>query len=226
MPYHGFPVGTTEFLQGVRSNNDKSWFEAHRKEYERDYVEAGKAFVEAAAARIHEFAPGVNAEPRILGSVMRINRDIRFSKDKRPYKDHLDLWFWEGPRKGAVSGLFLRLLPEAMWVGVGAHHFDRDQLERFRRGVADQSTGDRLLKAIWSLSKSGIEVKGESFKRVPPGYELPDGDRSRLLRFGGLYTIVEHPAGPWVNTAEALERPLSVWRASLPIHQWLVDVLG
>ena len=60
------------------------------------------------ATPLRSIAPDIHAEPRVNGSIFRINRDIRFSKDKTPYKDHLDLWFWEGNRKGAVSGFFLQ----------------------------------------------------------------------------------------------------------------------
>ena len=68
--------------------------------------------------------PGIATEARVNGSIFRINRDTRFSKDKTPYKDHLDFWFWEGQRKTALSGLFLRIAPAAVTVGAGAHGFD------------------------------------------------------------------------------------------------------
>ena len=81
--------------------------------------------------------PGIATEARVNGSIFRINRDTRFSKDKTPYKDHLDFWFWEGQRKTALSGLFLRIAPAAVTVGAGAHGFDPTRLARYRAAVAD-----------------------------------------------------------------------------------------
>ena len=107
-----FPADTIEFLADLRRHNNKGWFDAHRDRYETAYVEPAKAFVEAAAPGLATIVPGITAEPRVLGSIFRIHRDTRFSTDKRPYKDHLDFWFWQGARKTAVSGLFLRVSPD------------------------------------------------------------------------------------------------------------------
>jgi uncharacterized protein (TIGR02453 family) len=91
-----FPADTIEFLADLRRHNNKGWFDAHRDRYEAAYVEPAKAFVEAAAPEMATIVPDISAEPRVLGSIFRINRDTRFSTDKRPYKDHLDFWFWQG----------------------------------------------------------------------------------------------------------------------------------
>jgi uncharacterized protein (DUF2461 family) len=66
----------------------------------------------------------------------RINRDTRFSPDKRPYKDHLDLWLWEGDRKAAVSRLFARVSPELVGVGAGSHGLDKSALDSNLRPTA------------------------------------------------------------------------------------------
>jgi uncharacterized protein (TIGR02453 family) len=108
MPTFRFPAATVEFLTDLRAHNDKAWFDANRSRYESGYVQPATAFVEPISPELQKLVPGIHAEPWIRGSIFRINRDIRFSSDKRPYKDHLDFWFWEGDRKSAVSGLFLR----------------------------------------------------------------------------------------------------------------------
>jgi uncharacterized protein (TIGR02453 family) len=99
-----FPPDTLGFLRDVRRHNERTWFEANRSRYEAGYIEPAKAFVAAVAPALEAIVPGIKAEPRVLGSIFRINRDTRFSKDKRPYKDHLDFWFWEGDRKATSSG--------------------------------------------------------------------------------------------------------------------------
>ena len=123
-----FPAETVAFLTDLRAHNDKAWFDANRARYESGYLEPAKEFVELIGPALDELVPGIHAEPRVRGSIFRINRDVRFSSDKRPYKDHLDFWFWEGDRKAAVSGLFLRVWPDGVVVGAGAHGFDKHRL--------------------------------------------------------------------------------------------------
>ena len=77
-----FSKETVRFLAGLRRNNKKEWFEAHRDDYDHHFIEPAKAFVAALAPRLARIDPAIHAEPRVNGSILRINRDVRFSKDK------------------------------------------------------------------------------------------------------------------------------------------------
>ncbi len=224
MTFTGFPPDTTDFLADLSAHNSKAWFDANRHRYERGYVEPAKAFVEAVTEPLRQVAP-VEAEPRINGSIFRINRDIRFSKDKTPYKDHLDLWFWEGERKGALSGFFLRITAETVGIGVGAHGFDRDRLAAFRSAVVDGSSGPSLRRTIEEVERTGHSVKGEHYQRVPRGFEAADPFQERLLRHAALWTSheVEHPDE--LTSAAIIDWALDHWRSMAPVHRWLVDTL-
>ena len=92
------------------------------------------AFIEAIGALLAKFSPGIRAEPKIGGSMMRINRDIRFSKDKRPYKDHLDMMFRVGAAKTS-PGYWFRLTTKELILGAGMHMLDKSELERYRKAV-------------------------------------------------------------------------------------------
>jgi len=162
----------------------------------------------------------------VLGSIIRINRDTRFSPDKRPYKDHLDLWFWEGDRKAAASGFYARLTPEGLGVGVGAHGFSKERLTVYRDSVADLKAGARLLDAVRAVEEAGYPLRGEEYKRTPPGFDVNDPERERLLRFSALWAAFEEPDGPWLQTPEALDRPLAHWNKMLPLHRWIVSALS
>ena len=77
--------------------------------------------------KLRTISPAVRFEPKVNGSMSRVNRDIRFSKDKRPYKDHLDIWFWHGDRKGwNCPGFWFRLTPKEVHLGVGMHYFEKE----------------------------------------------------------------------------------------------------
>jgi len=217
-----FPPATTTFLRALRENNDRLWFDAHRDEYQAAYVEPAKAFVQAAAPSLERIAPGIHAEPRILGSIFRINRDTRFSKDKSPYKDHLDLWFWEGERKAARSGFFLRISPAFVGIGAGSHSFDKDALTRFRAAVADPDSGPQLATIAAELERDGFEVGGERYVRTPRGMD-DDGPAARFLRHGALFVHHDEPSELASDPERLLPTCVSVWSRLAPLHRWLVD---
>jgi uncharacterized protein (DUF2461 family) len=159
----------------------------------------------AAGERLRPIAPTIRAEPRILDSIFRINRDARFTKDKRPDKDHLDFWFWEGGRKTAVSGFFARVSLDFVGIGAGGHGFSQEQLIAFRRALGDPAIASELGQVAAGLSKAGYTLSGE----VSP--------RSRFL-----YVHLDEPAeeasrATLVNTCERH------WRALSALHRWLVD---
>ena len=223
--FGGFPPQTRAFLRDVGEHNEKPWFDAHREDYERWWLAPARAFVEAIGLELTTLAPGVQAEPRVNGSIMRINRDVRFSADKRPYKDHLDFWFWEGPqRREAVSGIFCRLAPETFAVGVGAHGFDPQLLKQYRAAVVDTKTGAALAKAVKAVEGAGLEVLGERYSRPPAGFKA-DGDTARFLRYGAVWTVEEAPAEAVAESPAVIEHCMAHWRAALPVHRWLVDTL-
>jgi uncharacterized protein (TIGR02453 family) len=215
-----FPAATVEFLTDLRDHNDKAWFDANRARYEAGYVEPAKEFVEVVGPELDRIVPGIHAEPSVRGSIFRINRDIRFSSDKRPYKDHLDFWFWEGDRKAAVSGLFLRVWPDGVIVGTGAHGFDKHQLVTYRDAIADNTTGAELATVVSDLEAAGHEIGGETYKRVPRGY-ASDGIGERLLRHSALYVHGELPMKT-ATSARFVDTVLGYWRAFSGVHRWLV----
>lgn len=223
--FEGFPTKTTTFLRDLAKNNEKPWFDAHRAEYEAHWLEPAKAFVEAAGAALSKIAPAIEAEPRVNGSIFRINRDVRFSADKRPYKDHLDFWFWEGERKSAVSGFFLRITPRQVGVGVGAHGFDKDRLAAFRNAVADPAQRRKLETAVKKVEKAGYEVEGEHYKKVPAGFEVEGAMGERLIRHNALWVGEDVRQPPELRTPGFVGWAMSHWKKQAPLHRWLVDAL-
>jgi uncharacterized protein (TIGR02453 family) len=218
--FGGFPPATTRFLRELRDNNRRDWFDAHRADYEAHWVAPAKAFVVAAGQQLAELVPGIRAEPRVLGSILRINRDTRFSRDPSPYKDHLDFWFWEGERRRAVSGFFARLTPERLGVGAGCHGLDPERLARFRQAVADPSTGAELAGIAQRLEAAGYQLGGAMLKRPPAGFAA-DGPGGRFLLHKALFVHHDEPADERVQTAAVLSECMRHWSALAPLHRWL-----
>lgn len=221
--FSGFPQETFAFLEGIAANNDKSWFEANRMLYERGYVEPGKAFVEAMGPRLRELSPTVQFEPRVNGSIMRVNRDTRFSRDKRPYKDHLDLMFWHGQRKGWTHpGFFIRLTAEAVWLGCGMHHFEGETLTRYRDAVVDERSGEALVAAIARIEAAGDYAIGSmARKQVPRGYDK-NARRAGFLLWEGLPAMARMSVSD-ARAPDFSDKAFVHFRNTWPIGQWLLD---
>lgn len=226
MSFTGFPTGTVPFLTALRDNNTKAWFDAHRDDYEALYVEPAKAFVVAAGEAVREFSPEVDYEPKINGSIRRINRDIRFSADKSPYKDHLDIGLWEGDRRTYPSGYYLRITPEGVGVGAGAHGFDKARLDAFRSAVVDEKARKQLSAAAAAAEKAGFPVSGEHYKRLPRGYEDAPDDAHEFLRYAALWSGADEPHPKVMNSKGFVGWVTRRWEKQKPIHEWLVNHLS
>jgi uncharacterized protein (TIGR02453 family) len=225
--FAGFPGEGLRFLAGLTEDNTRQYFDTHRDVYESALLEPAKAFVVALGEELRtRVSPGLRAEPRINGSILRINRDTRFTADKRPYKEHLDLWFWEGEGPSREHpGYFIRLRSETVALGAGMHRFDGRALAAYRAAVASEDTGRALEEALAAATAvRGVAVGAPALKRVPRPFDA-DHPRAELLRHDALYVggewkLPRAVSGPgfvgWV--AERLERVA-------PVERWLTAVL-
>ena len=219
MSFLRFPDETLHFVRELRANNNREWFHAHSKDYENFYVAPAKEFVEEAGRQIRSFIPDIRAEPKILGSIFRINRDSRYAKQGKPYKDHLDFWFWEGERKEAVSGLFVRIAPEFVGIGAGCHGFDKERLEIFREAVANPRLGELLVEEVTAIENAGYVVQGYAYKRLPS----VQGPEARFLHFKALYVHTDEPAQIATQNGKLMAACVRHWRALGGLHRWLTS---
>ena len=224
MAFDGFPPDALRFLGELAEHNDRAWFEAHRAEYDALLLEPARDLVEAMAPELATLRDDLHADPRVNGSILRINRDTRFSRDKRPYKTHLDLWFWqgEGPSR-ARPGFGLRLTSERLGLGCGKHHFEPDVLARYREAVDDHRRGADLEAAVRQAETAGYELGEPRYKRTPAGYD-PGHPRAGLLRRDGLFAGIELPPPPELHTAALPAFCASRFGDTAPLVDWLATV--
>jgi uncharacterized protein (TIGR02453 family) len=226
MAFSGFPKQTVRFLAELSRNNDKGWFDAHREDYERYFVQTARDFVEALGPRLTKLDPEIQAIAKVNGSIMRINRDIRFSKDKTPYKDHLDLWFWSGDKRGwDGSGFFFRLTPTRLILGAGTHVFAPPALARYRMDVLDPKRGAALAKVILGLETKGYTLGGETYKKTPRGV-VADHPRAGLLKHGGLYATWEDKHPKELGSGRFVDFAAAHFGRMAPVHFWLGAIGG
>ncbi|MEO7221339.1 MAG: DUF2461 domain-containing protein [Devosia sp.] len=223
MTFKGFPPETLAFLKGITAHNEKTWFDANRTLYEAGYAAPARAFVEELGPKLKTIAPNVQFEPKVNGSMSRINRDIRFSKDKRPYKEHLGLWFWHGDkRQWDVPGFWFELTPQHVQLGVGIYMLQGEALDAFRQSVIHPRSGKTLLATVAAVEAKGkYEIGGKTRKLKPRGFEA-DPDRADYLLYEGLYVSMTLPAETAAKPRLA-DVCLRHYTAMWPIGRWLLD---
>ena len=221
--FGGFGKNTVDFLVDLAGNNNKSWFADNKSEFERSVMEPSREFVDAMGSRLMDIAPGIVAAPKVDGSIFRIYRDIRFSKDKTPYKNHLGILLWEGegPKK-ECSGFYFHLEPPNLILGVGIYSFSKPLLEEYRRSAVHRKHGKTLAEAVRKVSE-GYQIGVQHYKRVPRGFP-PDHENAELLRHNGLTAVEIIPIPKELYTSAIVDYCYERFRDMAPIHFWLRDM--
>src|SRR6516225_6904620 len=161
-----------QFLKELRQHNDREWFLANKDRYETGVRDPFLRLIADLGPRLKTISPYFVADPSpVGGSMMRIYRDIRFSKDKTPYKTAVTAHFWHSKgTEGATPAFYMHLQPGDSSVGAGIWRPEPGALKRIRKAIVDDS-------ATWKRIKEGRDFRsscgmaGESLKRPPPGFD-------------------------------------------------------
>jgi uncharacterized protein (TIGR02453 family) len=217
----GFPREFISFFENLKKNNSKEWFENNRKDYEKYILHPSREFVIEMGKKLRRIAPEITAIPKINKSLFKIHRDVRFSKDKSPYKTYMGIWLWDGSRKRMESsGFYLHVENKSILIGVGIKMFPKPILERFRQAVVDKKTGSELKKAVKKISDQGYLVDGKHYKKVPRGYEA-EHPNSEFLLYNGLTARIEEKVPDAFFSGAIIDYAYSHYRNMLPLHRWL-----
>jgi uncharacterized protein (TIGR02453 family) len=210
MTFRGWPQDALDFYAGLEADNSKTFWLAHKQTYD----ECVKAPFLALSEEIEgEFGPL---------HVFRPNRDIRFAKDKSPYKTAAAAV----TESEGGAAYYVQVSSEGLYVGSGYYHLAPDQLERYRAAVADSKSGPKLAAAVAGLRKNRYEVASrESLQRAPRGFP-PDHPRVDLLRMKGMHVGRNFGASAWVHTSRALDRIVTAWRDAASANRWLDKYVG
>ncbi len=227
--FTGFPEEALQFYAKLALNNNREWFNP-RKEYFRNTVLApAQSFVEALGQRLQdELSRDIQFDPRTSGSgsIKRIYRDTRFSKDKTPYKTNLGIHFWQGhrERKFANPGFFFHMGLDGTLLYCGHYEFPRPMLAAYRKVVDDPELGAELETLLAKLRTiPGFDTGGSHYKRVPRGF-AGDHPRADLLRYNALWAASPQIDEEVVLTTGLVDTCLEYAKVMLPLNKWLAKV--
>lgn len=220
-----FPKKTLAYLKKLSKNNTRDWFEANRDLYNSDFLEPCFQFVVEMGDKLQDIDPDIVAIPKIDKSIFRLHRDVRFSKDKTPYKTNAGLYFWNGKmKKMDASGFYFHLEPKLFGVGLGIYMFPPHLLKKYRDVVSDSANSKELHQIVRSLEKKGYTIGGKKFKKTPKGYDSNILYPGYLL-YEGIYAWYESDDFKKIEGEKSVNYIFKVFKDMLPLHKWLVKRL-
>lgn len=221
---HYFDQDFLDFFKELAANNHKDWFDANRKRYEKKVKDPFKAFVGDLIQEVRKHELDVLIEPK--DSIFRINRDIRFSKDKTPYKTNVSAIISTVGRKDhSVPGFYVDFGPEKVWMGGGAYFLPTDKLAKMRQQIAmDVSKFKKLIgaKAFTSLFAEGIQ--GEAQKRVPK--ELKETAEEFPMLYNKQFYYMAELKPDVILGENLMETAMNHYNSALPIQQFMKEALS
>jgi uncharacterized protein (TIGR02453 family) len=204
--FTGFPTDALDFFVELEGNNERPWWQANKERFNASVAEPMQALLDRLEPEFGAF------------KVFRMNRDVRFSADKSPYKTaHAAVGYGDGS-----TATYVQISANGLYAGGGMYHMASDQLERFRRAVADDTHGAELEAALAVARGARLDIAAAE----PPLITAPRGwpkdhPRITLLRMRGLITGRELGTPAWLHTSRAASEVAKVWRAGAPVNAWL-----
>lgn len=226
MTFTGFPREGIQFLRDIDDNNNRDWFEANKHIYQTALVEPAQAFIMALGERLQAIAPNVQYDTRTngSGSLMRIYRDVRFSKDKSPYKNWIGIVFWEGQgKKTDNSSFYFGISGSGAGIHAGMYGFEPAMLAAYRAAVDDEGQGNALAEIVAGLQTAVYPLHGDQYKQTPRGF-AKDHPRADLLRYKGLYASAPQLDPDIVASSGLVDVCFAHCQKMAPLQQWLARV--
>ena len=207
-PFDGFPPAAKEFYQQLTVQNTREFWNAHRDVYETAVRGPMLALTEELSAEFGQF------------KVFRPNRDMRFSKDKTPYKTS------QGAVTEGEGGEFyyLQISADGLYAATGYYHMAADQLGRFRAAVDGEATGAALVSRVAALEDT-YTISGRALSTAPRGYPR-DHPRIRFLQHKGLTAGRDFGTPGWLSTRTAKRRVAETWHGAGILNEWLNSYVG
>lgn len=217
--FKGFPGEFFTFFKKLKQNNNREWFTENKAAYEEFVVAPMQSFIVTLEPRLVGISPRFIASPkRVGGSMFRIHRDVRFAKDKRPYKERAACQFRHEAGKDAhAPGYYLHLSPEGIEVGAGVWLPPSDKLVKIRQRIADKPEQWQQVLDAAQIKTFSHGIEGESLVRPPKGFSadvthLSDIKKKSFIVMQGLSVEQAKSADFVSDVADVYDRAAPLMR--------------
>lgn len=205
----GIPFDAVAFYRELEASNSREWWAANKDRY--------AVSVREPMAHLGDVLTDEFGEPKLF----RPHRDVRFSKDKSPYKDHQGLFVPTSAR----MGWYVQVGADGLRTAGGFYASESDQVARYRASVADDVVGESLTGLVNTLSDNGFDIGGDLLATRPRGIPA-DHPRLELLRHRTLTASRDHGIPGWLESDEVADRVREDWEAMRPLVQWCDQFVG
>jgi uncharacterized protein (TIGR02453 family) len=222
--FAGFADRDARFFKALAKQQSRDWFAVHRDEYEQGWLQPMKALLAEVRERI---APRYAHEEIAAPKIFRIHRDVRFSKDKSPYKTHIGGYLGiDGTTAGpaGAAALYVHVAADEFFACAGQYMMDGEQLKRFRAAVVDDKRGKELTTLLRPLLRAGFAIAShEQLQRVPRGFD-PAHPQADLLRRKGLIVTFPAPARALLTSRKLVDWLVTHGKKTVTLVEWLAAV--
>jgi len=224
MQFNGFTKEGTAFLKTLEKNNSKVWFENNRHLWEKHILTINKAFIEDMGETLQILVPTIKALPKVSGSLFKIYRDVRFSKDKTAMKDKIGLLFWQGlGHRMQSSSFYMHYTKEHYFIAAGIRSFKNPLLKTYRNYIKNEKNRESLHLILEKLDQKGYKFTHPKYKRVPKDFT---GNESHLYltKFDSLFAYIEYDLDDVFYSVELLDRLFTIYSDMLELQQWVYEM--
>ncbi|HSC20021.1 MAG TPA: DUF2461 domain-containing protein [Rhizomicrobium sp.] len=223
--FEGFPKDFFAFFRELKSHNDRAWFEANKQRFRKSVQVPMSAFIAAMSPHLRRVSKHFTADPRPNGgSMFRIYRDVRFARDKRPYKEHAACHFRHALGKDVhAPGFYMHFAPGEVFFGAGLWHPEADALAKVRAAVAESSSAWRKAVDGKDFTRRFGKVQGEALTRPPRGFD-PEHPLIGDIKRKSFYAMQQ--ADPKLaQSPELVDEVAGSFRAIAPLMRFLCGAL-
>ena len=225
MEFRGFPKEALPFLESIRKNNNKEWFEANRSKYENYILNPSRAFVEEMGDHLMALEPTINYEPKINKSLFRIFRDTRrMGANKLPLKHRIGFIFWQGGNKRLQSSSFyMHFSPDELFAAVGLRWFEKPMLDAYRDYIKDDEKRDKLKNILDEITDKGYKIIDKGYKRYPRGFDKTMSNADLSL-YKGMATYTTLDPKLIIDGDKLTNKLYEIYEDMLRLQQFMYDV--
>lgn len=223
MQFTGFKQEGLDFLDEIEINNNKVWFEANRHRWKEHILEPNIAYVEEMGEHLIALAPLINARPKVAGSLFKIYRDVRFSKDKTPIKTKIGVMFWQGSSHRMQSACFyMQYKSHEVLIATGIRVFKTELLRAYREYIKVEKNAQALHNILQDLKEKNFEGFEPHYKRYPQGFKEED-KYSYLSLYNGLFAYSTYKPNKTFLSKNVINKHFKFYDNTRELFEWLYD---
>ena len=224
MKFNGFNKRAIEFLKELNDNNTKVWFEDHRHIWQQYINDPNLDFIEDMGETLQILVPTIKAKPKVSGSLFKIYRDVRFSKDKTPMKSKIGLLFWQGlGHRMQSSSFYMHYDKDEYFIATGIRNFKPELLKIYREYIKVEKHRVELHNIIEDLKEKGYLFPETKFKRTPQGF--PKGAKYGYLSlYGAMFSYKSSPINDIFFSPEILDHTFKIYDDMRHLQKWVYEM--